>query len=420
MCRQWCDRLLQQFQTDVAHKDCVLVAEDGTKIEAHQVLLASMSPMFGDALSHHEGGGVEEEVTILIPADGEVLQELITWMYFGAFPKRRSEEVSTLAKFLKVCGADEMIVKQDVAQKVVTDSVFVEESCTTFLYVEDSANKCQAETNPDSGVLFVEEDGRKFDLQEEEIGSAVLYVEERSEKEECTIIETTQLEVEASPEIIAEPGQHEVVQHPMNEASAHSLTTTGSKISCPSCGKMLSLRHYTKHHRAACSGELVHSCTLCGRKGFATQATLQDHIRARHTKEKPFTCGICGKSFPATSHLAHHRVKKHSVNSKGEKQPRITFPCSQCGKVLTTKPKLQAHIRVIHQGIKDFSCQLCHKNFSSKSNLEIHIGIAHTGVLPYRCQNCDKSFTRKRLLTQHWALEHQLSESLNPRPVLVV
>ena len=123
MCRQWCDRLLQQFQTDVVHKDCVLVAEDGTKIEAHQVLLASMSPMFGDALSHHEGEGVEEEVTILIPADGEVLEELITWMYFGAFPKRRSEEVSTLAKFLKVCGADEMIVKQDVAQKVVPDSV---------------------------------------------------------------------------------------------------------------------------------------------------------------------------------------------------------------------------------------------------------------------------------------------------------
>lgn len=418
MCRQWCDRLLHQFQTDVANKDCVLVAEDGTRVEGHRILLASVSGMLADALSgHQEENNGDEVATVLVPASGVVLHQLVTWIYFGALPRSRTE-VAELAKFLRVRGAEEDMLhnKENVEINIAeTESLVMEESCTTFLYVEDDASKHD-----------LEEEGRSKCVRsaKEEIGSTMLYVEERCEEEEvCTIIETSQLEVEAPCHLVAEVEEEVTAHLPIekmgeNGASGNRLPT-GPKTRCPSCGKMLSVRHYTKHHRAACSGELVHTCGLCGRKGFATQATLQDHIRARHTKEKPFACSICGKAFPATSHLAHHRMKKHNVNSRGERQPKVTFPCAQCGKVLTTRPKLQAHVRVVHQGIKDFSCHQCHKDFSSKSNLEIHIGMTHTGVLPYKCQKCDKSFTRKSLLSQHCASEHRFSESVNPQPVLV-
>ena len=193
----------------------------------------------------------------------------------------------------------------------------------------------------------------------------------------------------------------------------HTAATTFAtpRLICPSCSKSMTRRHYTKHHKASCSKERVLKCDICGREGFCNASTLQDHIRAKHTHERPFKCEYCKKGFPAASHLAHHRMKKHRVNSKGELQPKVVFPCSFCGKVLTTKPKLLAHVKVIHQGIKDFACPTCKKSFSSKSNLDIHIGSVHTGNLPYKCEFCSKSFARKNLLSAHRQTAHQFIEA---------
>jgi len=188
-------------------------------------------------------------------------------------------------------------------------------------------------------------------------------------------------------------------------------TSSTPRLTCPSCSKSMTRRHYNKHHKASCSKERVLKCDICSREGFCNISTLQDHIRAKHTNEKPFKCEYCSKGFPAASHLAHHRMKKHSVNSKGELQPKIVFPCNFCGKVLTTKPKLLAHVKVIHQGIKDFACPTCLKSFSSKSNLDIHIGSVHTGNLPYKCEFCPKSFARKNLLSAHRQTAHQFIEA---------
>jgi len=197
-----------------------------------------------------------------------------------------------------------------------------------------------------------------------------------------------------------------------NNLIFQTATSSGApRIKCPSCSKSMTRRHYTKHHKASCSKERVLKCDICGREGFCNSSTLQDHIRAKHTHEKPFKCEYCNKAFPAASHLAHHRMKKHRVNSKGELQPKVLFPCNYCGKILTTKPKLVAHVKVIHQGIKDFTCSSCQKSFSSKSNLDIHIGSVHTGNLPYKCEFCSKSFARKNLLSAHRQTAHQFIEA---------
>lgn len=198
----------------------------------------------------------------------------------------------------------------------------------------------------------------------------------------------------------------------INEANPLTPTVSGTpRLNCPSCSKSMTRRHYTKHHKASCSKERVLKCDICGREGFCNSSTLQDHIRAKHTLERPFKCDYCNKAFPAASHLAHHRMKKHRVNSKGELQQKVVFPCNFCGKTLTTKPKLLAHVKVIHQGIKDFTCKSCKKSFSSKSNLDIHIGSVHTGNLPYKCEFCSKSFARKNLLSAHRQTAHQFIEA---------
>jgi len=197
-----------------------------------------------------------------------------------------------------------------------------------------------------------------------------------------------------------------------NNLMLQTATSSGApRIKCPSCSKSMTRRHYSKHHKASCSKERVLKCDICGREGFCNSSTLQDHIRAKHTHERPFRCEYCNKAFPAASHLAHHRMKKHRVNSKGELQPKVVFPCDYCGKILTTKPKLVAHVKVIHQGIKEFNCSSCQKSFSSKSNLDIHIGSVHTGNLPYKCEFCSKSFARKNLLSAHRQTAHQFIEA---------
>ena len=178
MCRQWSDRLLHQFQTDEGNIDCVLVAEDGSRVEGHRILLASVSGLLADVLSgHQEENDGDEVVTVLVPAAGEVLHQLVTWIYFGALPKSRIEVVE-LARFLRVRFTEETSLhnKENVEITIAeNESLVVEESCTTFLYVEDGASK------PDT----VEEDQSKFvKSAQEETSSTMLYVEERCEEEE--------------------------------------------------------------------------------------------------------------------------------------------------------------------------------------------------------------------------------------------
>lgn len=86
--------------------------------------------------------------------------------------------------------------------------------------------------------------------------------------------------------------------------------------------------------------------------------------------------------------------------------PKKMFPCDHCGKLLTSKMKLTAHIEVIHEGRRDYKCKYCDKTFTSKSNLQIHEGSLHTGVLPYRCEFCAKMFARRSQLSSHKESQH--------------
>ena len=117
MCSHWCERMLHQFQKDVVNRDCVLVAEDGIRVQGHRILLAAVSDILADALAGHEGDG--EVVTVLVPAAGEVLHQLVAWIYCGEPPKRRIEEVAELAEFLRVFGPDvRMFCTDNCDQKV--------------------------------------------------------------------------------------------------------------------------------------------------------------------------------------------------------------------------------------------------------------------------------------------------------------
>ena len=91
------------------------------------------------------------------------------------------------------------------------------------------------------------------------------------------------------------------------------------------------------------------------------------------------------------------------------------FTCELCGKLLTTKSKLDSHVKAVHEGVKPFSCSYCNKRFGTNGNLKNHEVSMHTGEFPHRCSLCDKGFTRKQALVSHIQYQH----SIESRPKTV-
>ncbi|XP_075188096.1 gastrula zinc finger protein XlCGF66.1-like [Anomaloglossus baeobatrachus] len=130
------------------------------------------------------------------------------------------------------------------------------------------------------------------------------------------------------------------------------------------------------------------SCLICG-KCFTRKSHLVVHQRS-HTREKPFSCSKCGQCFTSKSNFARH----HKIHI-GEKP----FSCSECGKCFIRKTHLVRHHK-IHTMEKPFSCSECGKCFSQKSVLVVHQR-SHTGEKPFSCLECGKCFIQKSDLVRH-------------------
>ncbi|XP_054760191.2 zinc finger protein 658B-like [Lytechinus pictus] len=94
---------------------------------------------------------------------------------------------------------------------------------------------------------------------------------------------------------------------------------------CTFCDKGFADKCDWKVHERRHKGIRQYVCLDCG-KGFTSSTSLAAHKQAMHIKVKPFSCGICGKSF-ALNHQYNHHMAKHRL--EGEDQPQIPVHMQQ-------------------------------------------------------------------------------------------
>ena len=61
-------------------------------------------------------------------------------------------------------------------------------------------------------------------------------------------------------------------------------------------------------------------------------------------------------------------------------------------KTFTLKSSLKMHLKVFHEGCKDFGCEACRKTSRDMDDLKKHISSVHEARKDFECHACKKKF----------------------------
>ena len=169
-------------------------------------------------------------------------------------------------------------------------------------------------------------------------------------------------------------------------------------LSCTQCEKTFTTKGGLKRHELAHMRrhEAIHTvtrktfnCLQCDKR-CNSLTKLHDHLRVVHTKETPFSCSICGKTYGSMESMKRHE-EMHTNERK--------CACSKCDKAFTCLKNLKRH-ELIHADSKPYSCSHCDKQFREQGKVTRHERI-HTKEKPYDCSECDKKFPTSTQLKSH-------------------
>ena len=143
------------------------------------------------------------------------------------------------------------------------------------------------------------------------------------------------------------------------------------------------------------------SCPLCKVEVF----NMKRHM-LKHDKNKPtFPCQECGKVLSDKDNLQKHMRNMHIAG--GNKK----YPCPICKKMYL---HLSLHMK-IHTGDHKKTCPICNKPFSALKN---HMLTHEAGRPMYTCTECNKSFTEMGNLKRHKLIH--LGKQKKPCPICSV
>jgi len=134
------------------------------------------------------------------------------------------------------------------------------------------------------------------------------------------------------------------------------------------------------------------TCELCN-IDFLTRGNLCGHIKSAHSdREFKFKCQYCEQVFASRSKLVIH-IRVHT-----KEKP---YSCTKCTKTFAMKQYLNEHLQRMHE------------------NKTLQTGRHDTGINPMKFKHCLKSFATNKSLLRHSAT-HRLEITFNCRPCVVV
>ncbi|XP_041971292.1 zinc finger protein 883-like isoform X2 [Aricia agestis] len=215
---------------------------------------------------------------------------------------------------------------------------------------------------------------------------------------------------------------------------------------CPQCSwRFANKTNLNNHIKIVHERIRNYPCTSCART-FGSKKNLESHFRT-HTKERPYQCEICPKSFRVLAALKKHESCSHSFtrviggemeykcktcsvkfDHKGlyidhlKTHHEASSVCDQCGLVLSCDRSLARH-RLTHAQPR-FTCDMCGRKFRYKMQLATHVKghlkkvgksecevcgkfviclkqHLHTHNRRFRCDMCYKSYSERAHLTRH-------------------
>ncbi|KAH7953511.1 hypothetical protein HPB49_009579 [Dermacentor silvarum] len=106
------------------------------------------------------------------------------------------------------------------------------------------------------------------------------------------------------------------------------------------------------------------SCSLCG-----TDLVTEDQLRAHRCSERPLPRGR-GRYACRYCRFACNDRLEHSLHQTQHLKDR-PFSCGVCGKAFARNSDRNRHVK-IHTGVRPFQCDVCSRKFRQSWHLQYH------------------------------------------------
>mmetsp|Transcript_10896 Transcript_10896/g.16251 ORF Transcript_10896/g.16251 Transcript_10896/m.16251 type:complete len:438 (+) Transcript_10896:172-1485(+) len=169
----------------------------------------------------------------------------------------------------------------------------------------------------------------------------------------------------------------EILLRASHQDEQSKISLASSPWRCAVCGLTFTQMSALEQHIRISPEHLSkkYRCPLPAcRKSFRLPSYLRRHIIYTHGPMKPnFRCRICGVQFKTRDHQLRHSL----VHTRDK-----PYNCSFCNKTFRQRSQINVHVRITHKKghIIFYNCSVCERPFTRKWNLKVHQYQAHPEV----------------------------------------
>ncbi|XP_030648941.1 histone H4 transcription factor-like [Chanos chanos] len=172
-------------------------------------------------------------------------------------------------------------------------------------------------------------------------------------------------------------------------------TMEGQRFQCSHCFKRFATERLLRDHMR---NHVNHyKCPLCDMT-CPSPSSLRNHIKFRHSNEKPYSCDYCDYSCKNQIDLRKH-LDTHSS------EPAYRCDYSNCDYTTRSLHSMKSHYKRIHEGdyTPRYKCHVCEQCFTRGNNLTSHLRKKHQFKWPsghprFRYKEHEDGFMRLQLI----------------------